>query len=719
MVFVIYICRIIRKQGKEGDSKMFELKDILHASSIAVVGASANPDKMGHTLLNNIIEGGFEGDIYPINLKEESLLGHKCYKSISEVPGPVDVIVVCVPAGFVPDTLREAGEKGVKGAIIISGGFREIGNDELEKEVKEAAAQYGIRIIGPNCQGVNYTANRMCATWPVVKTQGAIGLVTQSGTIGAEIELLAEKDGIGVTCFAALGNKLDITEVDFIRFFVEDPNVRVIALNIEGIAEGSGFTDAVREAAKKKPVVILKPGRTDAGQVAVASHTKSIAGNDELFSVFCKKYGIIRVNDITEMYDCCKLAAMNDKPADNRLMVVTSSGGSGILATDTAAENGMELPALPESIAAAAAEVLPDQCVLRNPMDVTGDATAERYEIAAGPLCDHMDQFRFGTLMLIFGDPIPGAAQTAARVREKVECGVVVSYLGGGAVQEEEVRQMQADGIPAFPTPERAVKALSYYLQCAASADGQDQADSDAKAGQPLQAEAGQAPAGIIEEVKGKQSSLLEPDAMKLFADWGIPTPRCQLTKSVDEAVAFANEIGYPMVIKISSYDIIHKSDVGGVKTGIADEASLRAAYGAMLKTVQEKCPEAAIEGINVMQNLEAGVECIVGMTRDPQFGCAVMFGLGGIFVEVLRDVALQLAPITREEALAMIQKIKGSKLLTGWRGSAPCDLEAVADIIVKVAELSEANEEIRELDINPVFVYEDGAVIADARVLL
>ncbi len=443
---------------------MYELKDILYASSIAVVGASGKPGKMGHTLLSNIIEGGFEGAIYPINPKEETLLGLSCYKTLCDVDGPIDLIVVCVPAKFVPGTLREAGEKGVKGAIIISGGFREIGNEELEKEVADIAGEYGIRIIGPNCQGVNYTANKMCATWPVVKTQGAIGLVTQSGTIGAEIELLAEKEGIGVTCFAALGNKLDVTEVDFINFFVEDPNVKVIALNIEGIAENSGFVEAVKEAAKKKPVVVLKPGRTAQGQIAIASHTKSIAGNDELFTVFCKKYGIIRANDITEMYDACKLAAMMPKPANNKLLVMTSSGGSGILATDTAAENGVEISPLPDFITQPLADVLPDQCVIKNPMDVTGDATADRYGAAAEVICENIDKLGYGTLLMIFGDPIPGAAQVVAGIKNLGQISLMVSYLGGGTVQEKEVDEMQALGVPSFPTPERAVKALSHLL---------------------------------------------------------------------------------------------------------------------------------------------------------------------------------------------------------------------------------------------------------------
>ena len=304
----------------------------------------------------------------------------------------------------------------------------------------------------------------MCATWPVVITQGAIGLVTQSGTIGAEIELRAEAEGIGVTCFAALGNKLDITEVDFINFFVEDPHVKVIALNIEGIAKGSGFQEAVIKAAKKKPVVILKPGRTAKGQVAVASHTKSLAGNDALFSVFCKKYGIIRANDITEMYDCCKLAAMLPCPPNNKLLIMTSSGGSGILATDTADENGVDIMPLSETAKAPLRDSLPSQCVISNPLDLTGDATSERYGDASDIICQYADKLGYGTLLMIYGDPIPGAAEVAQKVKEDGRISLIVSYLGGGSVQAAEVAEMSAAGIPVFPTPERAVKALSHLL---------------------------------------------------------------------------------------------------------------------------------------------------------------------------------------------------------------------------------------------------------------
>ena len=440
---------------------MHSLNDILRAKSIAVVGASSNPEKMGYTLLNNIIRGDFNGGIYPINLKEESILGKKCYKNLGDVPGSVDLAVICVPSKLVRDVVDEAGKKAVKGLIIISGGFKEIGNDELEDEIVAIARSYGMRIIGPNCQGVNYTGNKMCATWPFVKTKGSIGVVSQSGTIGAEMELLAEKDGIGVSCFAALGNKSDISEVDFVNFFADDPHTKVIALNIEGIQEGSGFIEALRAAAQKKPVVILKPGRTEKGRIAVASHTKSIAGNDKLFSAFCRKYGIIRALDLTEFYDFCKMASFVGKPDGNRMLVITSSGGAGILATDTAEENNINIILLADGLKSALGKVLPLQCVLSNPLDLTGDARAERYERAFEVL---FEDDSFDILLSIFGDPIPGAYAVVEGFRQKTKTAVVVSYLGGGEDQEIEVALMNANRMPVYPTPERAVKSVRAVL---------------------------------------------------------------------------------------------------------------------------------------------------------------------------------------------------------------------------------------------------------------
>ena len=449
---------------------MTSLYKILNAGSIAVVGASENPDKMGHTLLHNIIAGGYEGTLYPINPSAETIMGKQCYKSILDVPGDIDLLVICVPAKLVCGIMEQAGQKGVKGAIVISGGFREIGNDALEEAMLAEAGKHGIRIFGPNCQGVNYTPARLCATWPVVTTQGPIGIVSQSGTIGACAELWAEKESLGVSCFAALGNKSDVSEEDFVEMFAEDESTKVICLNIEGFKDSERFIRTVAENSRKKPIVILKPGRTKLGAKAAQSHTKSIACNDKMFTAFCEKHGVLRAGDMTQFYDFAKGLAFLKKPAGQRVLIVTSSGGSGILAADVIEECGFELSPLPEDCREKLKEVLPDQCVISNPLDLTGDADAGRYlaalDVLAGEDC-------FDTALVIFGDPISGAAEVIGEIRGRMDKPVVVCYLGGGEVEEEETAKMHRAGIPVFPTPERAVRVIEAVCRRRGGNDGE------------------------------------------------------------------------------------------------------------------------------------------------------------------------------------------------------------------------------------------------------
>lgn len=444
---------------------MYTIKEILHAGSVAIVGASSSSQKVGYKILKNILDGGFPGNVYPVNPGADTILGRTCYTGLLDIPGDVDLLVVCIPAVQVPDILRLAAQKNTKGAIIISGGFRESGNHLLDAQLMEAAEASHIRIIGPNCQGINVTKGHLCASWPLVTAQGTIGIVAQSGTIGAEMELLAQKDGLGVSCFAALGNKSDISEADFIQYFAEDPDTHVIALNIEGIQDTSAFLNAVKTAVQKKPVVILKPGRTVQGAKAVASHTSAIAGNDRLFSVFCKKYGIIRANDISEFYDFCKITACISPPLGNRLLVITSSGGSGILAVDEAETYGFCFDPLKEPVRLELQGLLPSQCVLSNPLDLTGDATAKRYETVLKLIADSSARTDYDSVLVLFGDPIPGAADVIAAIRKSLSIPVAVGYLGGGSIQEDEVLKMGTLQIPVFPTPERAIRALGTLME--------------------------------------------------------------------------------------------------------------------------------------------------------------------------------------------------------------------------------------------------------------
>jgi len=411
--------------------------------------------------LKNIIEGGFEGRIYPVNPKAEEILGLPCYPSLAAIDGSVDVAVIVVPARFVPEVMEQAGKKRVSGAVVISGGFGETGNDQLERRICDIAKQHGTRIIGPNCQGFNYTPNRLCASWPLVTKSGPVAIISQSGTVGAAIEMWAQAAQIGISGFVALGNKADVDETDLIDLFKEDPNTRVISLYIEGIRDGRRFMESVRSARQKKPIVVLKPGTTQKGARAVQSHTRSIAGRDEIFQAVSRQLGIIRAKSITELFDYSLALGLLGKPKGNRVLIVTSSGGSGILATDAAEQSGIEVIDLPAQLAAELKDALPPQCVVANPLDLTGDATAQRYRIAAdiAVRCEAVD-----SILLIFGDPIPGACQMVNELREKTEKLVIVAYLGGGEIEEQEKLKLHRSGTPVFPTPERAVAALKVLL---------------------------------------------------------------------------------------------------------------------------------------------------------------------------------------------------------------------------------------------------------------
>jgi acetyl coenzyme A synthetase (ADP forming)-like protein len=437
------------------------LESVFNARSVAVVGASTNPEKTGHIILKNIIDGGFTGRIYPVNPKAGEILGLPAHVSLTDIDGPVDIVVIVVPSGFVPEVMEEAGRKNVKAAVVISGGFGETGNDGLEKRVVEIAERYGTRIIGPNCQGFNYTPNRLCASWPLVTKSGPIAIISQSGTVGAALEMWAQDAQIGISGFVALGNKADVNETDLIELFADDPNTRVISLYIEGVGDGRRFMDSVRSARKKKPIVVLKPGTTRKGARAVQSHTRSIAGRDEIFEAVSRQLGIVRARSITELFDYSLALAFLHKPKGNRILIVTSSGGSGIIATDTAEAGGLDVIDLPDRLAAELKDALPPQCVVANPLDLTGDATAERYRIAAGIAIRYES---IDSILLIFGDPIPGAWEVVEELKEKTDRQIVVAYLGGGQIEEQEKLKLHRSGTPVFPTPERAVAALKVLL---------------------------------------------------------------------------------------------------------------------------------------------------------------------------------------------------------------------------------------------------------------
>ncbi len=445
------------------------LDGIFKPASVAVVGASTNPDKTGHIILRNIIGGGYPGRIFPVNPGADEVLGLAAYPSVADIPGAVDLVIVVVPARAVLEVMRQAGEKGATGAIIITGGFKESGNEDLEREVVDIARSNGIRVVGPNCQGVNYTSSRLCASWPLVTGAGKMAVISQSGTVGAAISGWASADGIGISACVSLGNKADVSELDLIDYFANDPDTAVISMYVEGTGDGRKFMDACSRALKNKPVVVLRPGRSAKGRKAAESHTKSIAGSHAVFRAACKQVGVVSAGSVEELYDFSKILAMagvrrhkGGHTSSYRVAILTSSGGSGILAADCAADVGIDLPELGDDTVARLREVLPSHCVIRNPLDLTGDTSAERYGLAMAELSasEQVDAF-----LLIFGDPIPRASEEVARTRAHLEArgsGVELAacYIGGGELGHGEVAGIHAAGVAVFPTPERAMRAI-------------------------------------------------------------------------------------------------------------------------------------------------------------------------------------------------------------------------------------------------------------------
>jgi acetyltransferase len=664
------------------------LSPLFRPSRIAVVGASSNPEKMGFQIFRNIREAGYAGEIVPVNPKGETILGISSVTSAASIPEGTDLAVVIIPAKLVPGTMRELGARKVKSAIVITGGFAESGEEgaRLQEEMARAAADHGIRVIGPNCQGVNYPYHGLCASWPLITRRGDIAIVSQSGTVGAALIDWASEERLGFSAFVSMGNRCDVDEADLIAFFAEDPHTKVVALYIEGVRDAARFLAAVRGC--PKPVVIFKAGRTERGRKAAESHTRSLAGRDEVYDAVFRQNGVHRAATLEELYDFAKALAYLPAPEGPRTLIVTSSGGSAIIATDVAEEEGFRVTPLPQPLSATLREILPSHCIVGNPLDLTGDTDAARYrkvlEAAEG---------EYDVVMTIFGDPIPGASGVVRSGRCEL-----VAYLGGAEVEREERVKLHERKIAVFPTPERAMKALACHARFRRDRFPLS-VEGAAHAAAPMTAKA-----------------VAPADSMAMLADAGFPVTPFRRAGNEEEAVEAARAIGFPVAVKMNSPDVTHKSDAGGVILDVRDEAGVRAAFRAIREA--ESRMGVRHGGAMVCAMAAPGTEVIVGVTRDLQFGHAVMFGLGGVFVEAMRDVSFRVAPLSPADAAEMIAEIRGYRVLSGLRGKPPADVPALREFLLRVSAYLSAHPEVEEMDLNPVFVHARGLTVADARVV-
>jgi acyl-CoA synthetase (NDP forming) len=657
--------------------------------SVAMIGASATPGKLGYDILYNLIHAGLKGPLYPINPKADELLGLKVYKDISSLPYPPDLAVVVIPSRMVPATIEECGKAGVKAAIVVTGGFAEAGADgeKLQAEMAGKARQYGVRVVGPNCQGINSPHYHLCASWPLITTRGKIAFISQSGTVGAALIDWASQDQLGFSVFVSLGNRADVDESDCIRYFNADPNTKVIALYMEGVKRPAVFLESLAKASK--PIVILKAGRTARGGVAAESHTKSLAGNDAIYEAIFRKYKVHRADNLEELYDFAKALAYMEKPSGKRLLNISSSGGAAILAIDEAEKLGFEIPAPTQALKDRLRAFLPSHCGVSNPIDLTGDAISDP-SLYSKVIQEAKSDY--DTSVVIFGDPIHGASDIVTGKGE------LVIFCGGADVEREETRLLHQKGIPVYPTPERGIRALYQLVRF----------DEERRAGKAAHAAASETPLNLMPASK----------AAALLKKYRIPAVDAKLATSAKEAIVLAKKFKKAVALKIASADLSHKTDVGGVRLNLARLSEVKAAFEEILKNVKKEAPKARIEGITVSPMARpGGMEVILGMIKDPQYGPALMFGLGGIFTEIYKDVQFCLLPATEKTFRQMIRDIKGYPILAGARGMKPRDEKALIDIMKALAKLVKDQPEIDQIDLNPILVYEKGVSVVDYRI--
>jgi acetyltransferase len=694
------------------------LRKLIWPDRVAVVGASTDPRKVGHAILANLVSAPFPGEILAVNPRATELLGRPCYPSLAEVPGEVDLAVLVVPRETVMPTLRACADHSIPAAIVITAGFAETGSEgrRAQREIVQLARQHSIALLGPNCLGLINPWHGLNASFgQAVGEPGHIALISQSGALITAIQDMAFKNRIGFSLLASLGNKAVVDEVDFLHYLQHDANTRVIAAYLEDIANGQEFMRVAERLAKVKPLVVLKSGRTSTGALAASSHTGSLAGSDSAYQSAFQRCGVIRADSIEHLLDVAVAFAYQPIPRGDRVAVITNAGGPGIMLADALEASGLSIPPLEEETAARLSAALPAAAVVRNPVDVLGDADGTRYGTAAeavlaSPAVDAL-------VVLLTPQRMTdafGTAQALSRLGGKEGKTLLACFLGADSVGEG-VALLKANKIPQYWTPERAARALAEMVRFAGYM------------ARPLRVVERFAVNRIpcIKIIKSclsrGQREIGEAEAMTIIEAYNLDVPPRILAATVEDAVHFAGETGFPLAMKISSPDILHKSDVGGVKVNIHSIQEVEDTFELMTLRVRRARPEAEIRGVLLEKMVPGGREVILGMKRDPQFGPVLMFGLGGIFVEILKDVAFGLAPISEDECQAMLEQTRSYPLLRGVRGERPLDVKSVVQSIQKLSQLVMDFPEIQEVDINPLKVGHegDGAVVVDARIIL
>jgi len=693
------------------------LEPLLCPKTVAVIGASRTPGKVGHDIVKNLKNGGFQGPIVPVNPSAEEVLGLKCYPDLQAYGESIDMSVIAVPTRGVKPAIESSIQAGAKAIVVITAGFKEVGHEgaELEKELAQYCEARGVRLLGPNCLGLINTHHCMNASFAKHMPKiGEISVISQSGALATAILDWAAGRGLGLAKMVSIGNKADVSEIDLLQALAEDEHTRVIVGYLESIGSGDDFIKVAEAAASVKPVVVLKAGTTSAGVKAASSHTGSLAGADIAYGAAFRRAGVIRADTFEELFDFATALAMQPLPKGDRVAIITNAGGPGIMAADAVEQSGMKVTTLTYSAASALKQKLPAAASVGNPIDVLGDADPDRYALALNTALD--DDSVDAIIVILTPQAMTQPAETARAVAACVRGNkpVLAAFMGGQDVMPGR-EELVASNLPDYTSPERAVAALKAMVDYAAWRRRPPRVVTRFPVNRRRVERV------LARHVRAGALQIREVEAKEILRAYDFNVPPGEVALSVDDAVEIAQRVGYPVAIKIVSPDIIHKSDFGGVRLHLTNAEAVRDAYDLMMLRIQRRAPEARLEGVYVEKMAARGREVIIGMTRDPQFGPMLMFGLGGIFVEIMKDVTFHLAPITAEEAMQMLMGTRSYALLKGARGQAGVDLPGIANGLQRISQLVTDFPQITELDINPFIVGEVGTepVVADARMTI
>ena len=700
------------------------LDKIFNPQNVAIIGASDVEGSVGYAIVKNFTQMGYTGKVYFVNIRKPEILGVKTYPTVDQVPEPVDLAIIATPAKTVPDVMEECGKGNVKGVIIVSAGFKETGpaGKALEEKTLEVAKKYGIRIIGPNCIGIIRPRNNLNATFlDKMPKPGNVAFLSQSGALGSAILDWALHENIGFSNFVSVGSMIDVDFGDLIDYFGSDPKTKSILMYVEGITEARKFMSAARHFARTKPIIVVKSGKFSESAKAAASHTGSLSGEDGIYDAAFKRAGIVRVNEIADLFNAAEVLGTQPLPKGPRLAIITNAGGPGVMATDALIAQGGKLAKLSQKTMDTLNAVLPPFWSHGNPIDVLGDAKSERYKVAVEACLN--DENIDGILIIFTQQAVSESVEISKNIVELVRNKtfqnktMLTSFMGYGAVQEANTI-LNANNIPTYTTPEQAVRTYMYMYEYQRNIDLLYETPEEL----PVDAAPPKRPImAILRNAAFEDREILtEDEAKKILKYYNFPVVRTSAANTVDEAVAFAQEMGFPVVLKILSPQIVHKSDAGGVILNVNSPDEVRSAFELLIQRATAYNPNAQIIGVTVQPMIEKkGYELIIGGKTDPVFGPVILFGSGGVGVELFKDTSIDLPPLNTTLIHRIMEETKVYRLLKGWRNAPPVDLKKLDETVLMFSQLLVDFPQIKEIDINPLLVSEKDATILDARIVI